>query len=148
MREWIASLLLAGCGGSEPDCRIETVIAEQVGMTAVTDCGSVAVTAEDPDFLAAHDCVTTAVAASAPFTVVWELQGLDGQAAGAYVGLADTAGFTTFALSFHADAHGHHTNTTTERCARLVDLGDCGFLHSSLCMACTQGHPEDACPAD
>jgi hypothetical protein len=145
VREWIASLLLAACGGGEPDCRIETVIAQRVGMTAVTDCGSVAVTAGDPDFQAAHDCMTAAIAASEPFIVVWEIQGLDGQAAGAYLGLADPD-FTTYALSFHADGHGHHTNTTTERCARLVDLGDCGFLHSSLCMACTQGHPEDACP--
>jgi hypothetical protein len=141
VRAWLTWALAAGCS-SGPDCRIETVIADRIGKTAVSDCGSVAVDAADADFQTAHDCAAAAIAASESFTVEWEIDSLDGHASGAYIGLADATGYTTFALSFHDP----HPSTTTERCARLVDLGDCGLLHTSLCMACTQGHPDATCP--
>lgn len=144
----LALAVTASCGDSR-SCKIEDVLAELENPQA-DDCGVLAADDTANDFAAAHDCVAAAIAAQRPFTVQWDLQGIDSRVARALVGTPAGTGVQYRLLAFDGDPSGGSSSgdphTTTYLCANLVDQGDCANVQTSLCFDCANSSVADECP--
>jgi hypothetical protein len=131
----------------DPACVIEHVVEVASAGTTPRDCGHLPIGTIDGPFVVAHDCVVAAAAAHEDFVVLWDIQGVDSRVANAYLGRTTSAGWAITA--FFYDDFGTpepRPSTTTSTCAQLDDLGACGQVQRSLCLACADQNTIATCP--
>lgn len=145
----LVALLLSACSGNSRSCLIEDVLTELADPQA-DDCGTLAVDDGDAAFTGAHDCVAAAITGGRPFTVQWDLQGIDSRVSRALIGTPAGAGIQYRLLAFDGDPGGGggsaDPHTTTHLCANLLDQGACGDMQTSLCFECANSSVVDQCP--
>lgn len=135
VRVWRWAIVLAGCGA--PVCSLDNAVAE-VGQPNM-DCGSASSSSpttlpDETSFRAAHDCLAAAFTARTPVIARWFTPSIDSGDVGAWIGVAEGAGYAIYEI-----VGGGMTvdeRTTTRRCASIADHGACATVLSDLCFTC------------
>jgi hypothetical protein len=165
LRPFVLGVFIAGCGhgetpafldagadaGPNAACRIESVIAAQIGDSSPMDCGRLAFDATDAARLAARQCTLDANAAHTPFVVEWDIQGIDSRVAGAYIGIDNRGSWVVSRLHYDGDPGGQggerDPHTGTGHCTGITDQGNCGIdLPHTLCLECAGETFAASCP--
>ncbi|HEY3445202.1 MAG TPA: hypothetical protein VGK67_02515 [Myxococcales bacterium] len=130
--------------GAPASCKLEDVLAADLGGMPVRSCGKLDVHATADELTAAKSCVLAAVEALEPFQVQWDMVGADSRVAHAYVGLAgEEASLEIRSYSYDGNRRGvggseSLPSTWISRCGGLRAKDGCEGeqLRYSLCLEC------------